>query len=454
MTEIHQATMPRGPNGEKDINDFLMAGQPEIVIEAMNNAKPVNVEPSHQAQSREVAPAQKSFDLMAPRPPRRDSLAVSAEEWTAAKLTPKCIVQEHLYADVAQRVAPGGTGKTTLTLWEAVHIVLGRDLYGKKVTTPGWVLYITAEDPRERLIARLREICAAMDLSDVETQRIRQCMAFWDLTAQPARLAMEADGNILLTPMAERIVEVFQDDPPVLTEIDPTVSFGASEARVNDNEQALVLAARVLVKGLDCCVRYTHHTGKSNAREKTTDQYSGRGGSAMADGCRMVHVLQSWSEKDKAGLHPPANLDIGPQTGVITYSRAKMSHCPPNQPVIWIARNGFDYQWAEEYTLSTEQEAAANANQVLQFLRSQLNEGRYHTRRSLEAGPLSALGMTRKALREALAELEVANRVVEDELPEELRQGGRKHHLRPRDIQPGKAAQCGAVAPGAEKNGH
>jgi RecA-family ATPase len=41
----------------------------------------------------------------------------------------------------------------------------------------------------------------------------------------------------------------------------------------------------------NCCVRYIHHSGKQNGRDKATDQYAGRGGSAFADGCRMVHVL-------------------------------------------------------------------------------------------------------------------------------------------------------------------
>lgn len=417
MTRIKSATLVGG--GPSDLR-----GNPDAIKAAVRNA--VESASGHHAN-------QDRFDALAPTPPDRATLAISDGEWTDAKLTPKCIVENHLYADVAQRVGPGGTGKTTLTLWETIHIILGMDLYGAKVTTPGWVLYITAEDPRERLVARTRAICMDMGLTPDQVQRVRDGLLFWDLTAVPAKLAMEADGNILQTPLAERIVERFKGDPPVLVEIDPTVSFGASEARVNDNEQALVLAARVLVKGLDCCVRYTHHTGKGNARDKTTDQYSGRGGSAMADGCRMVHVLQTWSEKDKGDAKPPATLDIGPQTGVITYTRAKMSHCPPNQPVIWVARNGFKYEWAEEHHLSPEQETAANADQVVQFLRSQLAAGRYHTQRSLEDGQLARMNMRRKDFREALAELEASGRVVMKAMPEHMRHGRRKEYLCPSD---------------------
>ena len=69
------------------------------------------------------------------------------------------------------------------------------------------------------------------------------------------------------------------------------MSFGVGESRVNDAEQGLIEAFRIIRNQLDCCVEGIHHTGKANARDKSTDQYSGRGGSALADGARMVAVL-------------------------------------------------------------------------------------------------------------------------------------------------------------------
>jgi len=62
---------------------------------------------------------------------------------------------------VAQVVAPGGTGKTTLLLYEAAMIALGAPLWGLRIEQPGWTLFVTAEDRREHLVAHLREIVAA-----------------------------------------------------------------------------------------------------------------------------------------------------------------------------------------------------------------------------------------------------------------------------------------------------
>ena len=60
--------------------------------------------------------------------PPRGSLIARLDQRTTAKLTPKRVVEDYLFADVALLIAPGKTGKTTLALWEAVHIVLGRPL--------------------------------------------------------------------------------------------------------------------------------------------------------------------------------------------------------------------------------------------------------------------------------------------------------------------------------------
>ena len=89
--------------------------------------------------------------------------AISLDEWNNSRSTPDCIVQDYLFADVAVFIAAGGMGKTTLKLFEAIHVALGLLLYGLIIHKPGAVLIITAEDSREMLVARLREIAKALD---------------------------------------------------------------------------------------------------------------------------------------------------------------------------------------------------------------------------------------------------------------------------------------------------
>ena len=432
MTEVVKATMPRSGD-KKDANDYHQT--PEVVVGALKKGKPMQTPTPKHPDDGEAD----IFGRYARRPPARDALRMTPEEWTAAKLTPKCIVPNHFYSDVAVNVAQGGTGKTTLQLWEAIHIILGIPLYGEKIENPGWVLFVTSEDRRERLVARTREICNAMELSAAQTEKVQRELLIWDVTQAPVKLAMEHDGNILITPLAQYLAEAYSDHPPVMAIFDPTVSFGVSEQKVNDNEQALITAARVITGGLDCCTRFTHHTGKGNARAGAVDQYASRGGSALPDGARMVHVMQTWDAKESKE-RPPIKLDIGKQTGVLKIHRAKLSYAPPGLPVIWIARNGFLFEWAEELKQTPEQIASAQVEQVLQFLRAEIKQERYHSKANVEA-QRTALDMSRDEIRAALAELEVSGRIVHYDLPEEQRHGGRQHYLSPRDMPPANPAR-------------
>jgi hypothetical protein len=349
----------------------------------------------------------------------------------AAQLAPRCIVDNYLFADVAVLASPGGVGKTTMLLHEAICIALGLPVWGMPVKSPGWVLFVTKEDQRERLIARLREIMRPMELTAAQEDHVLANVIPLDVTGTPTKLTAVFDGNILWESLGEEIIAAYQNDRPALVVFDPLVSFGASEGMVNDNEQALVEVARGIVKGLDCCVRYVHHTGKANAREGTTDQYSLRGGSALPDGCRMVAVLAAWNGKD----HLPPACVANDDASIFRLERPKLSYAPPNQPTIWLKREGFAYDSFAEYRLTPEQATAARVDQLERFLAwcPKAPQPEFHTRNTLEA-QTTIIGMTRAEIREALGILQARGRVVEAPLPQAMRKGGRQTFLCPANL--------------------
>ena len=279
------------------------------------------------------------------------------EEWASARLTPRCIVQDYLYADVAQLVAPGSAGKTTLLLYEAVILAIMRPLWGLQTLCPCRTLILTKEDVRERLVARLRAICEALELVPDELALVRRSIALVDLTGYPAvRLATVERGRVVGTDLARRIVDrYFVTDRPDMVVFDPLVSFGADETLVNANEQALIEAARTIIRLVpDTCVRLVHHTGKMAARDGLVDAYAGRGGSALADGSRMVTVLRRLGDGENLAL--PPNWDTDTQN-IVALVRAKLSYSPPNLPDLLIRRTGFAYSWAEAESESESFEA-------------------------------------------------------------------------------------------------
>lgn len=357
-------------------------------------------------------------------PPLRRLDLAQLEE---ACLTPKCIVENYLYADVALVAGAGGTGKTTTLLYEAVQIALGRTLWGCRVVNPGGTLFVTAEDSTDVLGARLREIMVALNLSRSDREIVLRSIPIVDLTADVQRLAeLDAKGNITLTSLADSMVQSYQNEGLVQVIFDPAVSFGPGERLVNDGEQALITACRRIRKGLNCCVRLNHHTGKANARNGAIDQYAARGGSALPDGSRMVAILSSVDENGHCAAVKPNGFELRPDESGFILARAKLSYAPP-QPNIWIRRRGFAFDYAIETRQGADEARELDARKVADFLADELHHGRRYTARALE--DLGSLKLSRSRLRSALARLDAKGCLEERELPSSERRGKRKTYL-------------------------
>ncbi len=370
------------------------------------------------ADRQQTETKERPFDLKAP--------SITEDEENAARLSPRCIVENYLYADVATLVAAGGTGKTTLMLYEMVHIALGFPLWGNTVQAPGKCLFITAEDSREILVARQKMIKDELKLKPHQDAIVRENLRIMDLSGLGIKL-VETQRDISLTGLADAIVDEFKGEKLSLIAFDPLVSFGASERAVNDNEQALIVAARKIKNGLGCCVRYIHHTGQTAARDKMLDQYTGRGGTALSDGARMVTVLQPWSDQMKKPL--PNGLTSDDK--VIVMATPKLSYGPPPRDM-FIHRDGWKFNYHYEAPPIPEADKlVARKEQILRFLNSQLSNNIYHTQRDIEDGYLSEICMTRAQFRKVISQLKSEDRVRNEELPEELRHGRRKNYLKP-----------------------
>ena len=358
---------------------------------------------------------------------------ISIEEWQSAKLTPPMLVDRYLYSDLAILVASGGTGKTTLALWEAVHITLGKPLYGRQVAR-GSVVYLTGEDSRELLTARLREICESMELSPREMLDVRENLRISDVSGEQFKLAVNYQGDIQLNSTVDHLIEGLQETPPALIVVDPYASFSPGEAAVNDGAQGMVLAARKLIRSLGCCVRYIHHVSQEAARSSHKDQYTARGGTALPDGTRMVSVLSSVEDHATAPASLRPLLENGGQ--LLELTMPKLSYGPKQTPIL-IARNGWKIAWAKKPSKEQAQQEQAKADEqaALQFLAESLKRGEKHTKTSAKEKHKGS-GLPRDRLTAAIDRLMEMNRVVLEKLPDNERQGGRTHYLKPVGYDP------------------
>lgn len=327
-------------------------------------------------------------------------------EMLGAKLHPKVIVPNYLYADVRMRIAAGGTGKTTLALYEAMQLALGKEIWGIPLNRPMKTVLVTKEDGREVLLARLNKIVEHHGLTLEEAAMVVQNVLIYDLTQTQFRLSkVERDLVLINEGSLEEIVERLTPFNPDWVIFDPLVSFGVGESRVNDAEQGLIEAFRFIVKRLNCCVEGIHHTGKQNARDKTGDQYSGRGGSALADGSRMVAVLNPVSATDWVKKCDTPLMEG--ETGIVM-SLPKLSYAKPQQD-IYIRRSDYMFK-PEALNIKTDDDLAEeDANSVYAWLTVEYREGRKYSKEQLRK--TQPMGMTRQRIEKAVAKLEVTQRV-------------------------------------------
>lgn len=113
----------------------------------------------------------------------------SEEEAKGAELQPRVLVENYLFADLRNLIAAGGVGKTSMLLHESVCGALGRPIWGNSVPRPFTTVFVTKEDSREILLARLREIMRSMNLSEADRHAVYKHVFAVDLCGVPYKLA-------------------------------------------------------------------------------------------------------------------------------------------------------------------------------------------------------------------------------------------------------------------------
>ena len=337
---------------------------------------------------------------------------ITIDEWDYACIAPPCIVEDLIFQDISLLSAGGGTGKTTVMLYESIHVILGRDLYGRKILRPGPVMLLSAEDPRGTLVARAREICRAMNLTDEETQQVREGLLIKDHSSEIFRLTEVSKDVIEISLNTGLLIEAINAQSesdvgkPTLVIFDPLISFGTGEARVNDAEQGIIMACRKIIALTGVGVQLVHHIGQVASREKTVDSYAARGGTALPDGCRTVRVLHTVE---------PESMKIPPS---LTGSQIMCMHCPKTtyaqpQPDIYISRDGWVFDFAEPAPEPKKSDVAKeDQGKILDFIRDGLhrNPPERWSKNTLES-QTEILGMKRPAIRAAVDVLLATNRL-------------------------------------------
>lgn len=204
---------------------------------------------------------------------------------------------------VTATVSPGGIGKSSLALVEAVCMVTGRDLLGQRVKRTLRVWYYNLEDPLEEIERRVAAICLHYGIAKDELHG----RLFINSGRDTGITIAEAKGDkvVMQSDTVEEIESGIRDDKVDLLIVDPFVS----SHRVGENDNgAIDMVVKAWARIADrtaCGVELIHHTRKQGSGQ--VSDYSvddARGAGSLIGAVRSARVLNPMSREDaeKAGV--------------------------------------------------------------------------------------------------------------------------------------------------------
>lgn len=197
-------------------------------------------------------------------------------------------------------VSPGGIGKSSLEIAEALAMVSGRDLLGTVPEGQFKVWYWNGEDPLDELQRRIMAAALHYDLTPADLRGRLFVNSGRDTEIIIAQ--QDRNGVTVAVPVVDAIMETIRENKIDVLIIDPFVSsHGVSE---NDNG-AIDRVAKTWAKiaeATNCSIELVHHSRKTNGNEVTVED--SRGAVALLSAARSARVLNQMTkdEGERAGV--------------------------------------------------------------------------------------------------------------------------------------------------------
>lgn len=194
--------------------------------------------------------------------------------------------------------APGGVGKTSLQITEALAIATGRELLGEPVHESTKVWIINAEDPMEEMHRRIAATVKFYGIQKSEVENRLFIDAGRDLHINFADQGQ--DGVQKNHELVEIMIKKITDENIGMVFIDPLVAVHGVNENDNMAINTVIDAIRNVADATKASIALVHHTRKSNGQEIDVD--SVRGAGSLIGAARSARVVNRMSKKDAQNL--------------------------------------------------------------------------------------------------------------------------------------------------------
>lgn len=205
---------------------------------------------------------------------------------------------------VSTTIAPGGLGKSSLVMAEAVAMAAGKRLLGDRPASALRVLYWNGEDPQDELERRLAAIFVAHHVSNQDLDGRLFVHSGRDMPMQLAN--MTSNGVVMNETAIAQIIQQLRHHKIDVFALDPFVSI--HQVPENDNGAIDAVVKRGLARiahEANCAIEVVHHVRKpGSGAQQDTSVDDARGASALIGAVRSARVLNvmTTEEAEKAGI--------------------------------------------------------------------------------------------------------------------------------------------------------
>jgi hypothetical protein len=239
--------------------------------------------------------------------------AISEQEEAALKVTPWLMHKRMLMGSITELVAPGGSGKSLLTMQWAAAVVLGdeaADALGCRVYKTGRVLVMNNEDPTDEMNRRMNAVCRHFNLN---RDKVADGVMFRSGAENALCVVGRKDqrSNLERTEALADLIAYVKRRKFVAVIVDPLVDFHQADENKNTEMAVVMQAWRALAAATGAAVLIVHHTAKPGAVDQSGNANAGRGASAVVNAARAAATLFTMTKDDaeKYGISPDKRVD-------------------------------------------------------------------------------------------------------------------------------------------------
>jgi hypothetical protein len=230
---------------------------------------------------------------------------------------------------VGGTVAPGGTGKSTLEMVEAVSMATARNLLDEQPGERVRVWYHNGEDNMDELNRRVAAICQHYGIP------LEELAGWFFMTSGnevPLRVAKGYSTLMIDTPLIKCITEAIGDHKIDVATFDPLVTLHGVPENDTGKMDTVIRIFAGIADSQDCAIELSHHTRKllpGAVGDYGVDDMRGAG--SLKDAMRAVRMLNFMAPKEAED----AGIGEYERTSYFRVDRVKANNAPPAKVATW-----------------------------------------------------------------------------------------------------------------------